>query len=118
MFFFSGLTEVKVKNGNISIGSTSGSLSAVTKSGNIDVSLSKHDDVTLKTNTGRLSKNFVELIFVKLFFISTFGLQNFIRNSLSDDVRSATTVNIHKHFFLDIMKVFLVFLGVNYHFTI
>lgn len=53
--FFLGFTEVNVENGNISIGSTSGTLKAVTKSGNIDVSLSKHDDVTLETKKGKLS---------------------------------------------------------------
>lgn len=52
---FSGVTEVSVKNGNISIGSTSGILKAVTKTGNIDVSLSRHNNVILETKEGKLS---------------------------------------------------------------
>ena len=48
------MTEVSVKNGDISIGSTSGILKAVTNSGNIDVSLSQHDNVILETKEGKL----------------------------------------------------------------
>ena len=48
------MTEVNVKNGDISIGSTSGTLKAVTKSGNIDVSLSRHNNVILETKEGML----------------------------------------------------------------
>lgn len=55
VFPFSGVTEVSVKNGNISIGSTSGILKAVTKTGNIDVSLSRHNNVILETKEGKLS---------------------------------------------------------------
>lgn len=55
VFPFSGATEVSVKNGNISIGSTSGILKAVTKTGNIDVSLSRHNNVILETKEGKLS---------------------------------------------------------------
>lgn len=51
----SGVTEVNVKNGNISVGSTSGILKAVTKTGNIDVSLSRHNNVILETKEGKLS---------------------------------------------------------------
>jgi len=51
---FSGLTEVDVDSGDISVGSTSGKLKAVTKSGNINVNLSQHDDIKLKTNEGKL----------------------------------------------------------------
>lgn len=49
---FSGLTEVDVTSGDISIGSTSGYLKAQTKSGDINVNLSRHDDVTLKSKEG------------------------------------------------------------------
>lgn len=49
------MTEVNIKNGDISVGSTSGTLKAVTNSGNIDVSLSRHSNVTLETKEGRLS---------------------------------------------------------------
>ena len=48
------MTEVSVKNGDISVGSTSGTLKAVTNSGNIDVSLSRHNNVTLETKEGKL----------------------------------------------------------------
>ena len=51
---FSGLTEVASEEGDIFVGSTSGKLKAVTKCGNINVSLALHDDVTLKSNEGRL----------------------------------------------------------------
>ena len=49
---FSGLTEVDVTSGDISIGSTSGNLKAQTKSGDINVNLSHHDDVTLQSKEG------------------------------------------------------------------
>ena len=50
------MTEVSVKNGNITVGSTSGTLKAVTKSGNVDVNVSQHDNVTLETKTGTVLK--------------------------------------------------------------
>jgi len=50
-----GLTEVDVDSGDISVGSTSGKLKAVTKSGNINVNLSHHDDIKLKTNEGNIN---------------------------------------------------------------
>lgn len=48
------MTEVNIKNGDISVGSASGTLKAVTNSGNIDVSLSRHNNVILETKEGRL----------------------------------------------------------------
>ena len=48
------MTEVNIKNGDISVGSTSGALKAVTNSGNIDVSLSRYNNVILETKEGRL----------------------------------------------------------------
>ena len=42
-----------MEKGDITIGSASGKLKAVTKAGNIDVSLSLHKDVGLKTEQGR-----------------------------------------------------------------
>ena len=53
-FSLSGVTEVSAKNGDISISSTSGTLKAVTNTGNIDVSLSRHDNVILETKEGKL----------------------------------------------------------------
>ena len=53
-FSSSGVTEVSGKDGDISIGSTSGILKAVTHTGNIDVSLSRHNDVMLETKEGKL----------------------------------------------------------------
>ena len=53
-FSSSGVTEVSGKDGDISVGSTSGILKAVTHTGNIDVSLSRHNDVMLETKEGKL----------------------------------------------------------------
>ena len=53
-FLFSGLTEVDVERGDISVGSASGKLKAVTKHGNINVNLAHLDIVTLKSKEGRL----------------------------------------------------------------
>ena len=47
-----GLTEVNVDSGDITVGSTCGTLKAVTRSGNIDASLLRHDDVVLKSREG------------------------------------------------------------------
>lgn len=53
-FSSSGVTEVSGKNGDISIRSTSGILKAVTHTGNIAVSLSRHNNVMLETKEGKL----------------------------------------------------------------
>ena len=61
---FLGLTEVHVEDGDISVGSTSGKLKAVTNSGNINANLSHHDNITLKTKEGikmALQSNFIVL---------------------------------------------------------
>lgn len=55
-----GVTEVSVKNGDISVGSTSGTLNAVTNSGNIDVSLSRHNNVILETKEGDVNIKLLE----------------------------------------------------------
>ena len=47
-----GLTEVNVDSGDITVCSTCGTLKAVTRSGNINASLSHHDDVVLKSREG------------------------------------------------------------------
>ena len=54
VFLFSGVTEVDVEEGDISVGSASGKLKAVTNHGNIDVNLAHNDDVTLKSKEGIL----------------------------------------------------------------
>lgn len=54
IFPLSGESEVSVKSGDISIGSTSGILKAVTNTGNIDISLSQHNNVILETKEGKL----------------------------------------------------------------
>ena len=61
------MTEVSVKNGDISVGSTSGTLKAVTNSGNIDVSLSQHNNVTLETRVGKLPKNSMKFFLPAIF---------------------------------------------------
>ena len=61
------MTEVSVKNGNITVGSTSGTLKAVTESGNVDVNVSQHDDVTLETKTGTVPK-LCGIVFAVCFF--------------------------------------------------
>lgn len=55
-----GLTEINVDSGDISVGSASGKLKAVTRNGNIDVNLSHHDDVTLRSKEGSISIKILE----------------------------------------------------------
>lgn len=54
------LTEVNVDSGDITVGSTCGTLKAVTRSGNIDASLLRHDDVVLKSREGNISVKILE----------------------------------------------------------
>lgn len=62
-----GVTEVNIKNGDISVGSTSGALKAVTNSGNIDVSLSRHNNVILETKEGDINiKSLEESLYSEL----------------------------------------------------
>ncbi|XP_067052659.1 protein FAM185A-like [Acropora muricata] len=55
-----GLTEVNVDSGDIAVGSTCGTLKAVTRSGNINASLLHHDDVVLKSREGNISVKILE----------------------------------------------------------
>lgn len=54
------LTEVNVDSGDITVGSTCGTLKAVTRSGNISASLLRHDDVVLKLREGNISVKIME----------------------------------------------------------
>lgn len=62
-----GSTEIDVDRGDISVVSASGKLKAVTTTGNVNVNLSYHDDVMLKSKEGNVSvKTLEESVFSKL----------------------------------------------------
>ena len=76
------MTEVSVKNGDISIGSTSGILKAVTNTGNIDISLSRHNNVILETKKGKLPLN---SIFFQLYHKFLFTVYSSFQLSVESD---------------------------------
>ena len=68
---FSGSTEIDVDRGDISVVSASGKLKAVTTTGNVNVNLSYHDDVMLKSKEG----NYESLLHVSLGFFFLFQIR-------------------------------------------
>lgn len=54
IFFFLGVIEVNIKNGDILVGLVLGILKVVINFGNIDVSLLRYNNVILEIKEGRL----------------------------------------------------------------
>ena len=68
------MTEINVDSGDISVGSASGKLKAVTRNGNIDVNLSHHDDVTLRSKEGKYMYSWFVFLPKRLMLVLQFTL--------------------------------------------